>query len=41
MLGYAPHRQMLPLINSRISSAVLAFPSAIKPAAEQICPGVQ
>jgi hypothetical protein len=41
MLGYAPQRQMFPLINSRISSAVLALPSAIKPAAEQIWPGVQ
>jgi hypothetical protein len=34
-------RQILPLINSRISSAVLAWPSAISPTAEQICPGVQ
>jgi hypothetical protein len=36
MLGYAPQRQMLPLINSRISSAVFALPSFIKPTAEQI-----
>jgi hypothetical protein len=41
MLGYAPQRQMFPLINSRISSAVFALPSAIKPVAEQIWPGVQ
>jgi hypothetical protein len=32
---------MLPLISSRISSAVFALPSAIRPAAEQICPDVQ
>ena len=37
MFGYAPHRQMLPLISSRIWSAVFALPSAIRPAAEQIC----
>jgi hypothetical protein len=41
MLGYAPQRQMLPLISSRISSAVLALLSAISPTAEQICPEVQ
>ncbi len=36
MLGYAPQRQMLPLISSRISSAVFALPSASSPTAEQI-----
>ena len=41
MLRYAPQRQMLPLINSRISSGVLARPSLIRPIAEQIWPGVQ
>ena len=41
MLVYAPQRQMLPLINSRICSGVFARPSAINPAAEQIWPGVQ
>ena len=41
MFGYAPQRQMLPLISSRISSAVFALPSAMSPTAEQICPGVQ
>src|SRR5947209_18514832 len=34
MLGYAPHRQILPLMSSRISSALFALPSAIRPAAE-------
>ena len=37
MLGFAPHRQILPLMSSRISSTFLALPSAIRPAAEQIC----
>jgi len=32
---------MLPLISSRMSSAVVARPSAMSPAAEQIWPGVQ
>ena len=41
MLVYAPQRQMLPLISSRICSGVFALPSAISPAAEQIWPGVQ
>ena len=41
MFGYAPHRQRLPLISSRMSSAVFARPSVIKPTAEQIWPGVQ
>src|SRR5262249_6050944 len=41
MLVSAPQRQILPLMSSRISSAVFALPSAISPAAEQICPGVQ
>src|SRR5262249_19083155 len=41
MFGYAPQRQMLPLISSRTSSAVFALPSRISPTAEQICPGVQ
>ena len=36
MLGYAPQRQRLPLMSSRISSALFALPSAIRPAAEQI-----
>jgi hypothetical protein len=31
----------LALINSRISSALFAYPSAIRPAAEQIWPSVQ
>ncbi len=41
MFGYAPQRQMLPLIASRISSSVRACPSARTPTAERICPGVQ
>ena len=35
MLGYAPQRQMLPLISSRISSAVFALPSSISPTADR------
>ena len=41
MLGYAPQRQMLPLIPSRISSSVRPPPSLSRPMAERICPGVQ
>jgi len=41
MPTYAPQRQMLPLISSRISSPVLALPSPIRPTPEQSCPEVQ
>jgi xanthine dehydrogenase iron-sulfur cluster and FAD-binding subunit A len=35
----APQRQMLPLIASRISSRLLAWPSFIMPTDEHSCPG--
>ena len=41
ILVYAPQRQMLPLMYSRISASERVRPSAIKPTAEHICPGVQ
>jgi hypothetical protein len=41
MFGYAPHRQRLPLIASRIAASSLARPSAIAPTAESTCPAVQ
>ena len=41
MFGYAPHRQMLPLIASRTSSSVCARFSDASPTALMICPGVQ
>ena len=39
--GAIRQRQRFPLINSRTSAQVLAWPSLISPKAEQICPGVQ
>ena len=41
MLGYAPQRQMFPLIPSRISSSPRPPPSWRKPMQARICPGVQ
>jgi hypothetical protein len=41
MLGSAPHRQMLPLVSSRISSSDPAVPSSTCAMADMICPGVQ
>jgi hypothetical protein len=41
MFGYAPHRQRLPLMNSRISSSDPALPSSSSATADMICPGVQ
>src|SRR3954453_5694400 len=40
ILGYAPQRQILPLISSRISSSVCARPSLIRATADMIWPGV-
>src|SRR6478609_6243038 len=41
MLVYAPQRQMLPLIHSRISSSEAAWPSWMQPRPDMICPEVQ
>jgi hypothetical protein len=41
MLVYAPQRQMLPLIYSRISAGEPACPSAIHPTPDMIWPDVQ
>ena len=41
MFGYAPQRQRLPLMNSRISSSEPARPSCSSATADMICPGVQ
>ena len=41
MFGYAPQRQMLPLIPSRMAPSLSATPSASSATAERICPGVQ
>lgn len=41
MWSYAPQRQRLPLIHSRISCAEAAWPSAMQAAPAMICPGVQ
>src|SRR5215211_4786374 len=41
IFGYAPQRQRLPLIHSRISSSLFTCPSLMQATAEQICPGVQ
>ena len=38
---YAPQRQRLPLIHSRISASLPAWPSSMHATAEQIWPGVQ
>jgi hypothetical protein len=41
MFGYAAQRQMLPLMNSAISSSEPALPSSSSLTADMICPGVQ
>ncbi len=41
MFTYAPQRQMLPLIHSRISSGDPAWPSSMSAVADMIWPGVQ
>jgi hypothetical protein len=41
MFGYAAQRQMLPLMNSAMSSSVEALPSSISLTADMICPEVQ
>jgi hypothetical protein len=41
MPGYAPQRQMLPLIQRRISSIESACPSAMHAMPATICPDVQ
>ena len=39
MFGYAPQRQRLPLIHSRICASFFAWPSLMQATAEQIWPG--
>src|SRR5687768_14364870 len=41
ILGYAPQRQIFPLIYSRISASVFACRSWMQATADMICPGVQ
>ena len=41
MFGYAPQRQRLPLMHSRIEAASAGHPSLRRPTAETIWPGVQ
>src|SRR5260370_37798279 len=41
VLGYAPQRQILPLMSSRISPALFALPSALSAAAARLRPGVR
>src|SRR4051794_33641786 len=41
MFGYAPQRQMLPLIHSLIVAEDPVWPSAMHPTPDMICPDVQ